>query len=150
VWDIRPSPHARSALTLTVDAKSRAMLASLQTRSSFGAPAKPQEEMLQNTGAPRACQTIPWRSLRSTSCMRARASTTVPLRLQHPRPIARNVGEAAKGTMQVASNITDVNRGASETGSASAQVLSSAQSLSSESNHLKLEVDKFLSTVRAA
>jgi methyl-accepting chemotaxis protein len=43
-----------------------------------------------------------------------------------------------------------VNRGASETGSASAQVLSSAQSLSSESNHLKTEVDKFLHTVRAA
>ena len=41
---------------------------------------------------------------------------------------------------QVATNITDVNRGAGETGSASAQVLSSAQSLSSESNHLKLEV----------
>ena len=51
---------------------------------------------------------------------------------------------------QVASNITEVNRGASETGSASAQVLSSAQSLSSESNHLKFEVDKFLATVRAA
>jgi methyl-accepting chemotaxis protein len=64
--------------------------------------------------------------------------------------IARNVGEAAKGTQQVASNITDVNRGAGETGSASSQVLSSAQSLSHESNHLKAEVDKFLSTVRAA
>ena len=61
-----------------------------------------------------------------------------------------NVGEAAKGTAMVASNITDVNRGAGETGSASSQVLSSAQSLSSESNHLKLEVDKFLSTARAA
>jgi methyl-accepting chemotaxis protein len=64
--------------------------------------------------------------------------------------IARNVGEAAKGTAMVASNVTDVNRGAGETGSASSQVLSSAQSLSSESNRLKLEVDKFLSTVRAA
>jgi methyl-accepting chemotaxis protein len=64
--------------------------------------------------------------------------------------IARNVGEAAKGTTQVATSITDVNRGAGETGSASAQVLASAQSLSSESNHLKVEVDKFLSTVRAA
>jgi methyl-accepting chemotaxis protein len=64
--------------------------------------------------------------------------------------IARNVGEAAKGTAQVASNITDVNRGAGETGSASTQVLASAQSLSQESNHLKAEVDKFLSTVRAA
>jgi methyl-accepting chemotaxis protein len=64
--------------------------------------------------------------------------------------IARNVSEAAKGTAMVASNITDVNRGAGETGSASSQVLSSAKALSSESNHLKLEVDKFLSTVRAA
>jgi methyl-accepting chemotaxis protein len=64
--------------------------------------------------------------------------------------IARNVGEAAKGTTQVATSITDVNRGAGETGSASAQVLASAQSLSTESNHLKHEVDKFLSTVRAA
>jgi len=64
--------------------------------------------------------------------------------------ISRNVMQAAQGTQQVASNITDVNRGASETGSASSQVLASAQSLSSESNHLKLEVDKFLSNVRAA
>jgi methyl-accepting chemotaxis protein len=64
--------------------------------------------------------------------------------------IARNVHQAATGTSQVATNITDVNRGASETGSASAQVLASAQSLSSESNHLKVEVEKFLVTVRAA
>jgi methyl-accepting chemotaxis protein len=64
--------------------------------------------------------------------------------------IARNVSEAAKGTAQVASNITDVNRGAGETGSASSQVLASAQSLSKESNLLRSEVDKFLSTVRAA
>ena len=64
--------------------------------------------------------------------------------------IARNVGEAAKGTTTVATNITDVNRGAGETGSASAQVLASAQSLSGDSGRLKLEVDKFLSTVRAA
>ncbi len=64
--------------------------------------------------------------------------------------IARNVGEAAKGTAQVASNIVDVNNGAGETGSASTQVFASAQSLSSESNHLKIEVEKFLATVRAA
>jgi len=56
--------------------------------------------------------------------------------------ISRNVQQAAHGTQQVSSNITDVQRGASETGSASAQVLSSAQSLSSESNRLKLEVDR--------
>jgi methyl-accepting chemotaxis protein len=55
-----------------------------------------------------------------------------------------------QGTMQVSSNITDVQRGAGETGSASSQVLSAAQSLSSDSNRLKLEVGKFLNTVRAA
>jgi len=64
--------------------------------------------------------------------------------------IARNVQQAAIGTAQVATNITEVNRGATETGTASSQVLSSAQSLASESNRLKLEVHRFLQTVRAA
>jgi len=64
--------------------------------------------------------------------------------------IARNVQQAAQGTQDVSSNITDVQRGASETGSASSQVLSAAQTLSSDSNRLKLEVGKFLETVRAA
>ena len=64
--------------------------------------------------------------------------------------IARNVEQAARGTSEVATNIVDVNKGARETGSASAQVLSSAQSLSGESNRLKLEVGKFLDTVRSA
>ncbi|MDB5582128.1 MAG: chemotaxis protein [Bradyrhizobium sp.] len=64
--------------------------------------------------------------------------------------ISRNVQQAAHGTQQVSSNITDVQRGASETGSASSQVLSAAQSLSGDSNRLKLEVGKFLSSVRAA
>ncbi|MBR0926366.1 HAMP domain-containing protein [Bradyrhizobium diazoefficiens] len=64
--------------------------------------------------------------------------------------ISRNVQQAAAGTHQVSSNITDVQRGASETGSASSQVLSAAQMLSGDSNRLKLEVGKFLETVRAA
>jgi methyl-accepting chemotaxis protein len=64
--------------------------------------------------------------------------------------ISRNVQQAAQGTTQVSSNIADVQRGASETGSASAQVLSAARSLSGDSNRLKLEVGKFLATVRAA
>ncbi|WFU26718.1 HAMP domain-containing methyl-accepting chemotaxis protein [Bradyrhizobium sp. CB1717] len=64
--------------------------------------------------------------------------------------ISRNVQQAAEGTHQVSSNITDVQRGASETGSASSQVLSAAQMLSGDSNRLKLEVGKFLGTVRAA
>jgi methyl-accepting chemotaxis protein len=64
--------------------------------------------------------------------------------------ISRNIMNAAQGTAQVSGNIADVERGAGETGSASAQVHSAAQSLSSESNRLKLEVTKFLESVRAA
>jgi methyl-accepting chemotaxis protein len=50
----------------------------------------------------------------------------------------------------VAANITEANRGAGDTRSASARVLSSAQSLSKESGRLKVEVDKFLQTARTA
>ncbi len=64
--------------------------------------------------------------------------------------ISRNVQQAAQGTMRVSSNISDVQHGASETGSASTQVLSSARSLASESSRLKIEVSKFLDSVRAA
>ena len=64
--------------------------------------------------------------------------------------ISRNVQQAAQGTQQVSANIIDVERGAGETGSASSQVLSAAQMLSGDSNRLKVEVGKFLDTVRAA
>ena len=80
----------------------------------------------------------------------ATIATSVDQQGDATREIARNVEQAAQGTSQVATNIVDVNNGARHTGSASAQVLSSAQSLSGESNRLKLEVGKFLDTVRAA
>jgi methyl-accepting chemotaxis protein len=64
--------------------------------------------------------------------------------------ISRNVQQASHGTQRVSANITDVQRGASETGTACSQVLSAARSLSGDSNRLKLEVGKFLDSVRAA
>ncbi|WOH64486.1 methyl-accepting chemotaxis protein [Bradyrhizobium sp. BWA-3-5] len=64
--------------------------------------------------------------------------------------ISRNVQQAARGTQEVSSNITDVQRGANETGAASSQVLSAAQSLSGDSKRLRLEVSRFLESVRAA
>jgi methyl-accepting chemotaxis protein len=64
--------------------------------------------------------------------------------------ISRNVQQAAIGSTQVATSIADVNRGAGDTGSASSQVLSSAQLLSNENKRLKAEMVKFLATVRAA
>ncbi len=64
--------------------------------------------------------------------------------------ISRNVQQAAAGTLQVSTNIADVQHGVQESGSAAAQVLSAAQSLSGESTRLKLEVGKFLQSVRTA
>jgi methyl-accepting chemotaxis protein/aerotaxis receptor len=64
--------------------------------------------------------------------------------------IARNVQQAAHGTQQVSTNVSDVQRGAAETGQASSQVLSAAQMLSRDSSRLRLEVGKFLNSVRAA
>jgi methyl-accepting chemotaxis protein len=66
------------------------------------------------------------------------------------RQIALNVQQASEGTSTVASNIGDVERGSNETGTASAEVLAAAQSLSSQSRRLKSEVGTFLMTVRAA
>ncbi len=64
--------------------------------------------------------------------------------------ISRNVQQAASLSGEVASSISDVSRGAGETGAASGQVLSAAQMLSTDSNRLKIEVEKFLTNVRAA
>jgi methyl-accepting chemotaxis protein len=84
------------------------------------------------------------------STIAADISEAVEAQEEMTREIAHNVGEAAKGTADVASIITNVNVGAVETGSASTQVLQAARSLSTESNHLKSAVERFLSTVRAA
>jgi methyl-accepting chemotaxis protein len=64
--------------------------------------------------------------------------------------ISRNVHQAAKGTAEVVDNIGDVNRGANETGTASSQVLNSAQALARESGSLRQEVERFVQMVRAA
>jgi methyl-accepting chemotaxis protein len=64
--------------------------------------------------------------------------------------ISRNVHHAAEGTLRVSANITDLQRGAAETDTASSNVLSAAQSLSGDSNRLKREVGLFLDSVRTA
>ena len=64
--------------------------------------------------------------------------------------IARNVQQAAQGSIQVGDSIAVVGRGAANTGTAAAQVHDFAHSLANQGNHLKLEVGKFLTTIRAA
>ena len=64
--------------------------------------------------------------------------------------IARSVQNVAKGTQAASDDVMQVNRGATETGSASEEVLSSARSLSTESTRLREELDRFMANIRAA
>jgi methyl-accepting chemotaxis protein/aerotaxis receptor len=64
--------------------------------------------------------------------------------------IARNVQHAAHGTEEVFSKVGILQSGAAETGSASSNVLSAAQTLSRDSGRLKMEVSKFVNSVRVA
>jgi methyl-accepting chemotaxis protein len=64
--------------------------------------------------------------------------------------IARNVQQAAEGSTQVSGRMVDVNRGALDTGNAAEQVHGLAVSLLAESNHLNIEVETFLKSIRAA
>ncbi|MFC0241882.1 methyl-accepting chemotaxis protein [Rhodopseudomonas telluris] len=66
------------------------------------------------------------------------------------REISRNIQQASEGTRAVSANIIEVEHGAAGTGTAAAEVLSAANALAGESNRLKLEVGKFLHTVRVA
>jgi methyl-accepting chemotaxis protein len=64
--------------------------------------------------------------------------------------IARNVQQASTGTTEVTSSIVGVQQAAGETGSSASQMLSSASELARQAEVLRGEVNRFLSTVRAA
>ncbi|MCK1475165.1 hypothetical protein IVB27_10205 [Bradyrhizobium sp. 197] len=93
-------------------------------------------------------------AIRDISATIERLSSTIAAAVEEQgattQEISRNVQQAAHGTQQVSTNITDVQRGAVETGSASSQVPSTAKMLATDSNRPKDEVGKFLRTVRAA
>ena len=72
------------------------------------------------------------------------------LDLVHDKGKGCGVQEAARGATQVSGNISEVTRGAADTGSSAEQVHEAAQELLVESNHLKGEVGNFLASVRAA
>jgi methyl-accepting chemotaxis protein len=80
----------------------------------------------------------------------ATIATAVERQDMATKEISRNAQDAANETGHVVSNIAEANRGIVATGSASAEVLTSAGSLADSSVRLKGEVEKFLKTVRAA
>ena len=80
----------------------------------------------------------------------ATISSAVEQQSSATQEIARSVQSVAEGTQEAAANIMRVNRGATETGSASEDVLSSARTLSTESTRLREELDRFMANIRAA
>ena len=64
--------------------------------------------------------------------------------------ISRNVQQAAQGTQEVAANIGGVTEAAQQTGHAAGEVLSAAQELGKNGEVLRVQVEEFLRTVRAA
>jgi methyl-accepting chemotaxis protein len=80
----------------------------------------------------------------------ATISSAVEQQSSATQEIARSVQNVAEGTQEAAANIMRVNRGATETGSASEDVLSSARTLSTESARLREELGRFMANIRAA
>ncbi len=66
------------------------------------------------------------------------------------RAIARNTHEAAAGAEVVSRNIVDVQDGADRTGRSSSEVVAASQNLERQAGDLRLVVDEFLKSVRAA
>ena len=64
--------------------------------------------------------------------------------------ISRNVQLAAASSGEVSVNISRITQSSGEAGAAASQVLTAASELSLQSEQLRMEVDKFLQTVRAA
>jgi methyl-accepting chemotaxis protein len=62
--------------------------------------------------------------------------------------ISRSVQQASEGTKQVASNIEGVTQASTETGGAAEQVLDAAKGLSTQSEHLREDVNRFISQLR--
>jgi methyl-accepting chemotaxis protein len=80
----------------------------------------------------------------------AAITDAVELQAAKTREIADNVQAATTSAANVAANIADVNDGTSGITSASAQVLSSAQSLAKDGHRLSAEMEKLLTAVYAA
>jgi methyl-accepting chemotaxis protein len=64
--------------------------------------------------------------------------------------IARNVQQASAGTQEVSSNIASVTEGAEQTGQAASQLLHASKDLSQQAEIMRVEVERYISGVKAA
>jgi methyl-accepting chemotaxis protein len=89
-------------------------------------------------------------TIREVDSVTASIATAVEEQGAATQEIARNVQEASTGTADVARNIFGVREAVQGSTDATGQVLASARNLSQQSEQLREEMRKFLSTVRAA
>jgi len=84
----------------------------------------------------------------------SRAQTTIASAIEEQgaatKEISRNVIEASAGTTEVSRNIADVSAAAGHTGETAAGLLTSSRSLAQQTDILKREVQKFITSVKAA
>jgi len=84
------------------------------------------------------------------SAISAAIATAVEEQGSATKEIAHSVQEASNGTQQVAANIVGVMAAAQKSSEASNHMLDSAGELSNQASRLRTEVDRFLTSIRAA
>jgi methyl-accepting chemotaxis protein len=94
------------------------------------------------------------REIRSTIVQMNEISTEIAAAVEQQnaatREIAGNVQQAADGTTSVSGNIAGMSQTSNDVESAAGKVLSAAEDLSRQADHLHREMDSFVATVRAA
>ncbi|MGE7417384.1 methyl-accepting chemotaxis protein [Methylobacterium tarhaniae] len=88
--------------------------------------------------------------IREINLVATTIATAVEEQSAATQEIIRGMTEASSGTREVTGTIAGVARASRETGTASSEVLTSASTLSQQSDHLTAEVHRFLASVRAA
>lgn len=89
-------------------------------------------------------------TIRRMNEIASKIAQSVAERSSATREMSRNIAQAASGTQEVSSSINTVAKAAADTSTASAEVLNSASNLSNQAERLGTEVEKFLTTIRAA
>lgn len=89
-------------------------------------------------------------TIKEVDSVTASIATAVEQQGAATQEIARNVQQASAGTADVARNITGVREAVESSTAATTQVLAAARDLSRQGEALRDEMNKFLTTVRAA
>ncbi|MET0679334.1 MAG: Cache 3/Cache 2 fusion domain-containing protein [Bradyrhizobium sp.] len=128
-----------------------------EVKSLAGQTAKATEEISSQIGAMQLATEESVGAIKAIGQTIERISdiaTSISAAVEQQRGATQNIAEsvraAASGTADVAANIRNAAQGAEETGETSNQMFASAQNLSSQSLHLKAEVERFLDRVQAA